>query len=109
MKELNHTASDDGTFWINYENFLLQYNQVMMVRLLTDEIGHVWSKTEVYDSWVGSSAAGSSANRTLWYMSPQYDMVVDRECEMFICLAQEDLRPRGQLKVGARACAPWVR
>ncbi len=31
-------------------------------------------------------------------MSPQYEMIVDRECEMFICLAQEDLRPRGEIR-----------
>ena len=95
MKELNHTSEDDGCFWIDWDNFILQYNNIMVCRLLQDEVGHVWARHEEFDMFVGSSAAGSSANRATWHLSPQYRLEVGRETELFISLAQFDRRKSG--------------
>ncbi len=95
MKELDQTAEDDGTFWIDWDNFVLQYNNVMLCRLLQDEVGHKWTRHEEYDSWVGSSAGGSSSNRATWHLASQYLITVERETELFVSLAQTDRRPSG--------------
>lgn len=95
MKELNHTSEDDGCFWIDWDNFILQYNNVMLCRLLQDEVGHKWSRHEEFSAWVGSAAAGSSSNRVTWHLSPQYRLTVERETELFISLAQYDRRLSG--------------
>merc|ERR1711991_34156 len=94
-KELDLTVEDDGTFWIDWDNFLKQYNNVMILRLLQDEVGHIWTRNEAFGSWVGSSAAGSSANRATWHLSPQYRLKVDKETQLFIALAQNDRRLSG--------------
>jgi hypothetical protein len=95
MKELNHTSEDDGAFWIDWDNFILQYNNIMLCRLLQDEVGHIWSRHEEFSAWVGTSAAGSSSNRATWHLSPQYSLIVERETDLFISLAQFDRRLSG--------------
>jgi len=92
IKELAVTFADDGTFWMCLDDFLKQYNQMIVLRLLTDDIGKVWQKKIYEGEWRGKSAGGST-NHPTWRNNPQYGLVVKTpDTRMFIALNQPDNR-----------------
>jgi hypothetical protein len=101
-KELNYEFSDDGTFWIQWEDFIRQYSKLYVVRLYEDSFvpagTEPWDKKAASGSWSGSSAGGCMNNPT-WPENPQYGFRLlgapGKRSRVFIHLSQDDVRPQG--------------
>eukprot|EP01114_Cavostelium_apophysatum_P007275 TRINITY_DN1929_c0_g1_i1.p1 TRINITY_DN1929_c0_g1~~TRINITY_DN1929_c0_g1_i1.p1 ORF type:complete len:718 (-),score=206.71 TRINITY_DN1929_c0_g1_i1:60-2213(-) len=101
MKELNVTFSDDGAFWMCLEDFVKQYNQMIVLRLLTDDIGKQWQKKTFQGEFRGKSAGGST-NHPTWRNNPQYGLIVkEPNTRVFIALNQPDQRMNWTLEYAA--------
>lgn len=93
-RQLKHEDADDGTFWMRFSDWHRHYNQLSVCRLLTDDVGVVWSKVLFADEW-SRSTAGGCCNHSSWTKNPQFWLQTDREVRCFFHLAQEDTRSRG--------------
>jgi hypothetical protein len=91
-KELNHLDEDDGAFYMEYSDFLRQFSEFCVCRLLQDEIGTVWEKRIFADSW-GPGNAGGCGNTANWKKNDQFwiENTVPGN-RVFFHLAQEDVR-----------------
>jgi hypothetical protein len=58
IAKLNVKFEDDGTFWMTYEDFVQQYNNVIVLRLLQDSVGDQWYKFAHQGEWIGKTAGG---------------------------------------------------
>lgn len=92
--ELNHEDKDDGTFFMTFEDFLNNYTEMAVCRLLTDSVGKVWSKYVMRGEW-GPQTAGGCPNTQRWKLNPQYWLTVHQPVTVFFHLAQGDHRCEG--------------
>jgi hypothetical protein len=44
-KKVNPKFANDGSFWMEWNDFIRVYSSMTVVPLLTDSIGTVWNKT----------------------------------------------------------------
>jgi len=95
MRKLNVVFEDDGTFWMAFEDFVTNFNNLNVLRLLTDIIGTQWHRHSFTGEFKGLSAAGCM-NNPGWHNNPQYGMVVPQPTKVFISVAQPDARLKWQ-------------
>lgn len=95
MSDLQHTNADDGTFWMCYEDFLANFTEFAVCRLLTDSIGKVWCKYEAHSEWTRQTAGGCG-NTPNWRLNPQFWVSVKKPTRVFFHLAQQDHRCEGR-------------
>jgi len=93
-RTLKHSAADDGTFWMTYEDWKRQYNRMFICRLYDDDFGHKYSKYILKGTWSGSTAGGCS-NFQSWKNNPQFCFQLKKPCELVVVLTQEDERMKG--------------
>eukprot|EP01052_Picozoa_sp_SAG31_P025661 SAG31_NODE_2262_length_6062_cov_12.422774_5_plen_463_part_00 len=85
-----YTFGDDGTFWMDIEDFSKQFNTLYILRDLPE--GQGWAGLSVDGVWVrGDTAGGSPANGT-FMQNPQYHFSVAESTEVLILLEQPDMR-----------------
>jgi hypothetical protein len=91
--ELDHTDDkEDGSFFMRYSDFLENFSEFAVCRLLQDEIGTIWEKRVFFGEW-DDSTAGGCGNTAAWKMNDQYWVkVTEPDSKMFFHLAQEDVR-----------------
>jgi len=93
IQKLNVKFEDDGTFWMCFEDFIVQFNQIIVLTLLNDEIGKVWTKFSFADKFKGASAGGST-NHVTWHDNPQFGLknTHNGPNRLFVSLSQPDVR-----------------
>jgi len=92
MKKLNVVFEDDGTFWMCYEDFVVQYNQTVVLRLLEDMVGKKWHHFSFRSEW-NTETAGGCTNFPSWHDNPQYAITCkERNTRVFLSLGQPDVR-----------------
>eukprot|EP01125_Pyxidicula_operculata_P012207 TRINITY_DN399_c3_g1_i1.p1 TRINITY_DN399_c3_g1~~TRINITY_DN399_c3_g1_i1.p1 ORF type:complete len:893 (-),score=210.58 TRINITY_DN399_c3_g1_i1:267-2945(-) len=91
MQKLGHSAEDDGTFFMSYEDFLNQFDNLFVCRLLTDQVGHIYQHLTLDHEWTKQTAGGCS-NHPTWRQNDQWALTVTKKTESFICLMQPDQR-----------------
>eukprot|EP00976_Prorocentrum_cordatum_P009918 198749-Prorocentrum_minimum.AAC.2 len=86
--ELEYEFVDDGTFWIEYGDFVREFNKLFVCRLFPPS----WHQLTIKGAWVGKTAGGSPFQKGrisgTWCNNPQYHLTVTRSCEMVISLMQ---------------------
>ena len=81
-------ASDDGTFWIEYADFVKHYNKVYMCRMLDD----LWTRITVKSRWMDETAGGCT-NFISWRHNNQWLLHIHRPAtKLTIKLTQPDAR-----------------
>ncbi|ELW68161.1 Calpain-9 [Tupaia chinensis] len=100
---LNHTALDDGEFWMAFKDFKAQFDKVEICNLTPDALDdgalHKWEVTIHQGSWVRGSTAGACRNflDTFW-TNPQIKLSLtekdegQEECTFLVALMQKDRR-----------------
>jgi len=93
VAKLNVKFEDDGTFWMCFEDFVQQYNNFMVLRLLEDDVGKKWDKSSFEGTWKKPNSGGC-LNFPSWHDNPQYTITVQAPSKGFISLSQPDSRIR---------------
>jgi hypothetical protein len=94
LKKLNYQFGDDGTFWMNWEDFAKEFNRVYIVRLY-DELG--WQSAAIDSEWKGITAGGC-VNFPTWKNNPQFALTLSSASNVMISLTQRDTRMEGILE-----------
>jgi hypothetical protein len=90
LKEFGHSLGDDGSFWIEYSDFVVQYNKIYVCRLLDDDL---YRRVAFMSKWTkGVNAGGCINNRESWPTNPQYKLVVPKKAEIILSIQQPDPR-----------------
>eukprot|EP01125_Pyxidicula_operculata_P018703 TRINITY_DN666_c0_g1_i1.p1 TRINITY_DN666_c0_g1~~TRINITY_DN666_c0_g1_i1.p1 ORF type:complete len:735 (+),score=183.88 TRINITY_DN666_c0_g1_i1:24-2228(+) len=88
---LNHKDANDGTFWMQYEDYIKHYTHIQVCRMYTDDVGEKYFRYLFKDEWKGKTAGGCG-NHGTWVYNPQYGLVIYQATNVIISLAQEDVR-----------------
>jgi len=91
QKKLNVVFEDDGTFWMDFNDFSTQFNKLYILRALTDEIGVTWKRLDYIGEWKGETAGGCLNNPT-WNKNPQIHLKCNADSRIFVSVRQPDLR-----------------
>lgn len=92
LTHFKYEFANDGTFFITFGDFIKYYSRVYVLRMLSDTVGEVWTKSPFEGEWRGPSAAGC-ANHAGWMNNPQYAVrITQPNTKIFINLSQPDLR-----------------
>lgn len=90
-QKLNFQDSDDGIFWMSFEDFVWEFKSLYICRIFPSDL---WLKLpKIDDVWEGREAAGlpSRANpRAVFGDNPQYQLTVSKACTVFIELTQKE-------------------
>ncbi|KAJ8416057.1 hypothetical protein AAFF_G00380790 [Aldrovandia affinis] len=96
-------SSDDGEFWMEFEDFKTNYDKVEICNLtpdsLTDDTKRKWEVSMFEGSWVRGSTAGGCRNfiDTFW-TNPQFKLNLedaddeDDQCSVIVALMQKNRR-----------------
>jgi hypothetical protein len=82
--------SDDGLFWISFDDFLCNYEQIYVCRKFkTVEEGGTWYKYSAVSEWKGVTAGGclNSSNKNAEF-NPQFALPLTKPSNVFITLTQ---------------------
>ncbi|XP_060548336.1 calpain-9 [Pantherophis guttatus] len=102
-QQLHHTTLDDGEFWMNFEDFLSNFEKVEICNLtpdaLEDNAAHKWEVSIHQGSWVRGATAGGCRNfiETFW-TNPQFKLQLTEkdedqdECTFVAALMQKNRR-----------------
>ena len=91
LSKLNYKFADDGTFWINFDDWIQQYNRFYVLRLFSNTR---WKHAGIKGEWKGQTAGGCG-NYATWKNNPQFGFSIDQEMDVFITLMQKDTRMEG--------------
>ncbi|XP_077343825.1 calpain-10 isoform X2 [Lithobates pipiens] len=92
----------DGEFWVEKEEFLQEFNEVIMAFPM-DEMEHIQSiwtdcpllhAQQLYGSWVKGQTAGGSRNNVSFTDNPKFWLVVREQSEVYLALMQ---RPQSEI------------
>lgn len=90
-EELGQVDVDDGTFWIEYDDFVEQYGKVYQARLITEEYNQYIYKS----AWSGSNAGGC-CNHDSWTNNEQFIFTIEEEAEVIMSTQIRDPRQTGK-------------
>ncbi|XP_076002185.1 calpain-5a [Genypterus blacodes] len=103
-EKLGVTVQDDGEFWMNFDDFIANFTDLILCRLINTSylsFHKTWSEAMVRGSWLchddplRNRAGGCVNNKQTFVQNPQYVFDVKKlEDEVLICLQQEDRRAR---------------
>uniref|UniRef100_A0AAR2L4C2 Calpain 9 n=1 Tax=Pygocentrus nattereri TaxID=42514 RepID=A0AAR2L4C2_PYGNA len=99
---LLENATDDGEFWMEFEDFKANYDRVEICNLtpdsLTDDTKKKWDINMLEGSWIRGSTAGGCRNfiDTFW-TNPQFKLKLedadsDGQCSVIVALMQKNRR-----------------
>jgi len=91
LKHFNYSFANDGTFFMDFKDFIQNYNRIYVLRLLTDDDGEKWNKFPFLGEW-NAETAGGCTNHPTWYKNPQYGVEPTEAGKVFCCLGVPDLR-----------------
>ncbi|KAL6060627.1 putative cytoskeleton-associated protein CAP5.5 [Balamuthia mandrillaris] len=91
-RHFNLVDENDGTFYMCLEDFADNFDTMIELRIMTDDVGEVWGKSLFRGKWDESSAGGCRNNPT-WNVNPQYLLRVQSpNTKVYLSLLQEDWR-----------------
>lgn len=96
---LKYSNVDDGTFWMSYEDFCLQFANVYICKLYND-----WHKAKLRGAWsISADTAAGCMNNNEWFKNPQYLLSVNVDCVVTVNVTQslvETSDASGTVKLG---------
>eukprot|EP01116_Phalansterium_solitarium_P019829 TRINITY_DN5681_c1_g1_i4.p1 TRINITY_DN5681_c1_g1~~TRINITY_DN5681_c1_g1_i4.p1 ORF type:complete len:475 (+),score=198.79 TRINITY_DN5681_c1_g1_i4:110-1534(+) len=92
LQELDYAFGDDGTFWIEFKDFVKQYNRLYVNRIFENK--NEWVASEARAEWVGN-AAGGCGNFPSWPNNPQFGLHLKQKADVLLVLSQQDVRQSG--------------
>ncbi|XP_013882639.1 calpain-9 [Austrofundulus limnaeus] len=101
-KRILQNSTDDGEFWMEFEDFKRNYDKVEICNMtpdaLSDDIKHFWDVNVFEGNWIRGSTAGGCRNfiDTFW-TNPQYQLKLDdadgdNMCSVVIAVMQKNRR-----------------
>jgi hypothetical protein len=86
------SSSDDGIFWISFDDFVINFRNVYVCRLFrTVSDGGQWYKYTAAGAWsVASRTAGGCPNEATCSDNPHFYITVEATCTVFVSLAQRE-------------------
>eukprot|EP00095_Tigriopus_kingsejongensis_P006591 maker-scaffold516_size150393-snap-gene-0.24 protein:Tk06591 transcript:maker-scaffold516_size150393-snap-gene-0.24-mRNA-1 annotation:"calpain t" len=102
QEKLGLTFNDDGEFWMPFDDFLHQFTEMSICRVINTSVfsfSKTWNEEQVFDSWrkatVGDRAGGCLNHPDTFLDNPQYRFDITKdEDEVIIQLSQEDCREK---------------
>lgn len=89
--KLGYVDADDGSFWMSFDDFVLNYVNLYCCRIFDDS----WCQKRVTCAWRGETAGGCS-NFDSYESNPQFYLNVSVPTTVNIVLAQTDQRGSGR-------------
>ena len=84
---LKYVNADDGSFWMTFEDFCNQFDQLYICKLHND-----WHNIKLTGSWsISNNTAGGCSNNTNWFNNPQYLLSVNIDCSAIISITQSNI------------------
>ena len=80
-------VANDGIFWMDFNDFLFEFDTVYVCRSLTEKQG--WKNLNIQDQWVGKYACGlpTKANRKAKMAeAPQYSITINKPGKGFVIM-----------------------
>lgn len=119
-KKLNIVIEEDGEFWISYDDFLANFDEVQLCHLQPDTVAlelankfhkRNWSVTVYHDAWIKGVTAGGCGNRPYqrqYWSNPQFQVqlkdVDERDnkntCTMIVTLMEKEKDNRSNIAIG---------
>jgi hypothetical protein len=90
-KKLDFRDSDDGSFWMAFEDFVVHFATVYVCRIMGDD----WQSKTVRGEWKGETAGGCT-NYDTNVNNPVYRISVKRNLRLLLTLEQKDARGTDQ-------------
>jgi hypothetical protein len=85
------TSGDDGIFWMEFDDFVYQYDTVYLCRIFnTASGGDIWNSAKCEGEWKGESAAGCSNFRNI-NKNPQFNLTVTQVSDVVVTLRQSNV------------------
>eukprot|EP01113_Clastostelium_recurvatum_P012032 TRINITY_DN1619_c0_g1_i9.p1 TRINITY_DN1619_c0_g1~~TRINITY_DN1619_c0_g1_i9.p1 ORF type:complete len:881 (+),score=169.87 TRINITY_DN1619_c0_g1_i9:70-2712(+) len=92
MKHFKYEFENDGTFFMEFGDFVKNFNHITILRLLTDDKGEKWHKHVIKSEWTPDTAGGCG-NHPSWSTNPQYAITAASSLSrVFVALSQPDKR-----------------
>ncbi|KAM9317872.1 calpain-5-like [Pholidichthys leucotaenia] len=101
-ERLGVTVQDDGEFWMTFEDFVANFTDLILCRLINTSylsLHKTWEEAVMQSSWrrhddpFQNRAGGCSNNKNTFLQNPQFVFEVTKEeDEALICLQQKDRR-----------------
>ena len=101
-EELNYAFEDDGTWWMRFDDWYMNYNQVYVCKIFPA----AWQQFSIQSKWEGNAAGGpyppmidrdetTGVHSQLdtndkWFNNPQFRLSVTKKTQVYISLMQED-------------------
>lgn len=91
VKHFGAEISDDGTFYMCFEDWAREFNHLYVLRLYVDDGDAPWTRQKFQGRWTPETAGGCINNAT-WNRNPQYQIVASRNTPVFISVTLKDKR-----------------
>ncbi|XP_074536103.1 calpain-5-like [Halichoeres trimaculatus] len=101
-EKIGVTVQDDGEFWMTFDDFLANYTDLILCRLINTSylsFHKTWEEAVMRGSWRHNSdpllnrTGGCTNHKSSFLQNPQYTFEVKKpEDELLICLQQKDRR-----------------
>ncbi|XP_041850010.1 calpain-5-like [Melanotaenia boesemani] len=101
-EKMGVTVQDDGEFWMKFDDFIANFTDLILCRLINTSylsFHKTWEEAVMWGSWrrhddpLLNRAGGCSNNKHTFLQNPQYVFDVKKsEDEVLICLQQKDRR-----------------
>lgn len=118
--QYNMEAIDDGEFWMSYDDFIKNFDQVQMCHIEPDLVGrnlaadagkNNWNMTQYHGEWkkgVSAGGCGNSPYQDLQWINPQYHVqlkdpdVTDNEfrCTVVVSLMEKETEENKRIAIG---------
>lgn len=82
---------DDGTFWMCFEDWSREFNNLFVLRMYSDDVGEKFARKEIEGQWTAESAGGCR-NHPSWSTNPQYQVLCKKDSTAFISLKLRNRR-----------------
>ncbi|XP_034024396.1 calpain-5-like [Thalassophryne amazonica] len=101
-EKIGVTVQDDGEFWMNFDDFIANFTDLILCRLINTSylsLHKTWEESVMLGSWhrhddpLLNRTGGCTNNKHSFLQNPQYVIDVKKpEDEVLICLQQKDRR-----------------
>ncbi|XP_013888263.1 calpain-5 [Austrofundulus limnaeus] len=101
-EKMGVTVQDDGEFWMNFDDFIANFTDIILCRLINTSylsVHKTWEEAVMRGSWrrhddpLCNRAGGCTNNKQTFLQNPQYVFDVKKpKDEVLICLQQKDRR-----------------
>lgn len=119
-EEMNVQNKDEGEFWISFEDFVKNIDEIQICHLQVDamlaemednDIKQNWNVTVFHDEWIrGVTAGGCGNNPKMYWKNPQFhvklqkpDEVLSRhtgDCTLIVSLMEKEMDNQSKIAIG---------